>query len=101
MYQGETITTTVTGFPIPISSIRELKIIFKNNTRKLLEKSLSDCTVLEDDRSLEFTLSQEESLSLCIGKIARTVIAVTTDGKRFESRPSYITCMPTTKEEVL
>lgn len=99
MYQGETITTTITGFPIPVSEIAELRIVFKNNARVLLEKILADCTILEE--SVEFHLSQEESLSLCTGKIERTVVIRTRDGTRFESCPSYIICTPTVRNEVL
>lgn len=99
MYQGETITTTITGFPIPVSEIKDLKIVFKNNAKVLLEKTLADCTVSEE--SVIFELSQEESLSLCMGKISRTVVVVTKDGTRMESCPSYILCTPTVKEEVL
>lgn len=99
MYQGETITTTITGFPVPVSEIAELYIVFKNNAKVLLEKTLADCTISEE--SVEFHLSQEESLSLCLGKIERTVIVVTSDGTRFESCPSYIICTPTEKKEVL
>ena len=101
MYQGETITTTITGFPVPISEIKELKIIFRNNMKTLLEKTLADCTVSETGDSLSFELSQLESLSLCVGKIERTVIVVTKDGTRMESCPSYTLCTPTAKEEVL
>lgn len=101
MYQGETITTTITGFPFPISEIKELKIVFRNNMKTLLEKTLADCTVSETGDSLSFELSQLESLSLCVGKIERTVIVVTRDGTRMESCPSHILCMPTVKEEVL
>lgn len=101
MYQGETIETTVSGFPVPISEIKDLKIFFKNNAKILLEKTLQDCVVSETDDSLTFKLSQEESLSLCTGKIERTVIMVTKDGSRFESCPSYIMCTKTSKGEVL
>lgn len=101
MYQGETITTTISGFPIPVSEIKDLKIVFKNNAKVLLEKTLQDCTVSETDDSVSFALSQEESLSLCIGLIERTVVIVTKDGTRFESCPSNIICAPTMKKEVL
>lgn len=99
MYQGETITTEVTGFPVPIAEIMDLRIIFKNNAKVLLEKTLSDCMV--SGESLIFTLNQSESLSLCVGKISRTVIGITKDGTRFESDPSYIICKSTAKKEAL
>lgn len=99
MYQGETITTTITGFPIPVSEIAELHIVFKNNAKVLLEKTLADCTISEE--SVQFHLSQEESLSLCTGKIERTVVIRTRDGTRLESCPSYIICTPTVRNEVL
>lgn len=100
MYQGETITTTVSGFPIPISQIQDLRIIFKNGFKVLLEKKLSDCTVL-DDYSLTFKLSQEESLSLCTGKINRSAVIITTDGTRMESNPSPIICYKTERDGVM
>lgn len=99
MYQGETITTTITGFPIPVSEIKDLRVIFKNNFKTLLEKTFADCRVV--DESVEFTISQEESLSLSAGKIARSVIVITKDGSRLESCPSYIICEPTARNEVL
>ena len=95
MYQGETITTTIKGFPIPVSSIRDLRILFSNNGRVLLEKTLADCTI--SGETVSFELSQQESLSLCIGKISRSAIIITNDGKRIESRPSYVLCYPTKK----
>lgn len=100
MYQGETITTTVSGFPIPISQIQDLKIVFKNGFKVLLEKNLSNCTVL-DDYSLTFELSQEESLSLCTGKIDRSVVIIAKDGSRMESKPSPIICKKTVRDGVM
>lgn len=99
MYQGETITTVVTGFPIPISSILDLRIVFKNEFRVLLEKTLADCNV--DENSVSFKLTQEESMSLGRGPISRSAIIITKDGSRLESCPSYIVCSPTVKKEVL
>ena len=99
MYQGETITTTITGFPIPISEIKNLYIVFKNNFRILLEKTLKDCTLLAD--SVQFRLSQEESLLLSKGIINRSVVIITKDGSRFESCPSPFQCGETVKKEVL
>lgn len=99
MYQGETITTTITGFPIPTSEIAELYIFFRNGAKTILKKTLADCAVSEG--LVMFSISQEESLSLCTGKIARTVVVITKDGTRMESCPSYIICTPTVKDEVL
>lgn len=99
MIQGETITTTITGFPIPISEIKDLRIVFKNNQKTLLEKTLADCVVSEE--SISFKLTQEESLSLCRGLINRSVVITTRDGLRFESCPSPIICSPTVKNEVM
>lgn len=99
MYQGETITTTISGFPFSVSEIKDLKIFFKNNAKVLLEKTFADCTISEE--SVIFTLTQEESLSLCTGKIARTVVVITKGGSRLESCPSYIICDSTVKKEVL
>ena len=99
MYQGETITTTITGFPIPTSEIAELYITFRNNSKILLEKTLNNCLVL--DGIVQFEITQQESLSFCVGKIERKVVVVAKDGTRFESCPSFIICEPTSKKEVL
>lgn len=99
MYQGETITTTVSGFPIPISQISKLYIVFQNSFTTLLEKTLDDCTV--DGETLTFQLSQQESLLLGSGEITRSVVVVTRDGSRFESCPSTFRCGRTVKNEVL
>lgn len=99
MYQGETITVTITGFPIPISDIKNIYIVFRNDFKTLIEKTLSDCTV--DGASLSFRLSQEESLLLSQGPVQRSAIIITRDGSRFESCPSPFICNTTAKKEVL
>ena len=99
MYQGETITTTISGFPIPISDIANLYIIFKDQFQTLLEKTLADCEVSEN--TVSFKLTQQESLSLSRGMISRSVIVITKNGSRFESCPSPFVCGPTAKKEVL
>ena len=99
MYQGETITTTISGFPVPVSEIANLYIIFRSFAKILIEKTFADCTV--DGETVSFKLSQRESLNLCCGPITRSVIVVTKDGSRFESAPSVIECGQTAKREVL
>lgn len=99
MYRGETITTTITGFPIPVSEIQNLYIVFKNGFRTLLEKTLADCTISED--SVQFRLTQEESLLLSTGTVKRSAIVITKDGCRFESCSSPFVCGETAKDEVL
>lgn len=102
MYRGETITTTITGFPIPIEEIAELYIVFKNQFKTLLEKTLTDCKVSDEEtNALSFELTQEESLSLGRGEVERSVVIITRDGSRMESCPSCIVCAPTVKKEVL
>lgn len=99
MYQGETITTVISGFPIPISEIANIYIIFRNGLRILLEKTLKDCEV--SGVNLTFRLTQQESLSLSKGQIMRSVIIITKDGSRIESDPSPFDCRSTVKNEVL
>ena len=99
MYQGETITTTISGFPVPVADIANLYIIFRSAAKILIEKTLSDCTI--DGETISFKLSQRESLNLCCGPITRSVIVITKDGSRFESEPSQIVCRQTAKREVL
>ena len=99
MTQGETIRTTISGFPIPVSEIADLRVIFKNNFKVLLEKTLADCTI--DGETVYFTLTQQESLSLGYGKVDRYAIIITKDGSRMESCPSPIACDETSKDVVL
>lgn len=99
MYQGETITTTISGFPVPVADIANIYIIFRSAAKILIEKTLSDCTI--DGETISFKLSQRESLNLCCGPITRSVIVITRDGSRFESAPSQIECGQTAKREVL
>lgn len=99
MYQGETITTTISNFPIPISDIKELFIVFRSGSRVLLEKNLQDCSI--SGETVSFKLSQEESLMLSEGPIYRSAIIISNDGSRFESCPSIMNCRKTTKDEVI
>lgn len=99
MHRGETIETIVSGFPMPVSEIQDLRIIFQNKTRVLLEKTLADCTV--NGETLTFRLSQEDSLKLTRGEIERRVVMITKDGSRLESCPSNICVGTTAKNEVL
>lgn len=99
MYQGETITTVISGFPVPISNIKELYIVFKNNGTTILEKTKSDCVI--EGETIKFSLTQEESLALKKGRIERSVVFLTADGKRFESDPSVFSCSATVKNEVI
>lgn len=102
MYRGETVTTTISGFPIPIEDIKELHIVFRNDFKVLLEKTLADCKISEEVfNGLEFTLSQEDSLQLTRGKIARSVVIITKNGDRIESCPSYIMCGQTARNGVI
>lgn len=99
MYQGETITTTISDLQVPVSEIANIYIIFRNKSRIFLEKTLKDCTI--SGETIEFRLTQEESLSLPQGKIERSIIVITKDGSRFESDPCSILCGRTAKSEVL
>lgn len=102
MHRGETITTTITGFPIPLEDIADLRIVFSNDFKVLLVKTLAECEIADDTfNSLSFTLTQEESLMLTRGKIARSVVIITKNGDRIESCPSYILCSPTARSEVI
>lgn len=99
MYQGETTTTTISDLQVPVSEIANIYIVFRNRSRVILEKTLKDCTI--SGETIEFRLTQEESLSLPQGKIERSVILITKDGSRIESDPCPILCGRTAKSEVL
>lgn len=99
MYQGETVTTTITDLPISVTEIANLYIIFKTKTKTILEKTLADCDVTGE--VITFKMTQEESLSFPTGTVERSIIVIATDGSRFECDPCTITCGKTAKSEVL
>lgn len=99
MIRGETVTMTMSGFPIPVASIKSLHIVFKTASQVLLEKTLEDCSVLDEVITLK--LSQEDSLKLTVGPIQRNIIVVTDDGSRFECGPFIMCCYPSGKPEVM
>lgn len=101
MIRGETITTTITGFPVPLGEIKNLYVVFSSASRVLVEKTLEDCTRDLDAGTVSFKLSQEESLTLKTGNIKRSVLVVTNDGSRFESLPSPFQVEETVKDEVI
>lgn len=99
MYRGETITTTITGLPVPIEEIAELYLVFKTATKVLLEKTLADCTM--EDETISVKLTQAESLSLTVGTISRHIVILTKGGSRFERKADDFECGPTAKDVVL
>lgn len=99
MYQGETITTTITCLPVPVAQIKSLYIVFLKSRVPILEKTLEDCTI--DDETISFKLTQEESLKLAEGEIIRSLIIITKDGCRLESCPSPFVCKRTVKDVML
>lgn len=99
MYRGETITTTITNFPVPMAEIDAIWIIYRTALKTKFEKTLADCTI--DGESLTYSLTQEESLSISTGPIYRCVVVMTKSGARFESAPNEISCAQTSKPEVL
>lgn len=104
MIQGETITTTIKGFPFELSEISKLYIVFARSGRSgnpLVQKELQDCTVDTEAGEISFKLSQEESLSLAVGEVTRSIVVLTADGSRFESIPSPFNVLKTVKNEVI
>lgn len=99
MYQGETITTTIKDLPIPISEVENLYLIFANRSGIILEKTLKDFKIGENE--IEVRLTQEETLKFPIGTIDRSLIVIAKDGSRFEYDPCEIRCGRTAKDEVL
>lgn len=101
MHLGETVTTTISCLPVPVTNIKSLYVVFKYGNRTILEKTLDDCTLNEDDNTISFKLNQNESLSLQIGVVKRSLVIITKDGTRLESCPSEFSVQPTVKDEVL
>lgn len=99
MYQGETITVTITGFPISLYETKSIYVVFRNK-RKEICLEITDVTIV-DDATCEFKLTQEESLLLDAGIINRSVIIVMPDGSRMESIPSAFKVDTTAKDVVL
>ena len=98
MYQGETITTTVTGFPVPLTTAQNVHVVFRDRIGVCLEIESSDGEIVDDDK---FKLTQEDSLQLTAGRLQRSVIVIMKDGSRMESNPSDFVVNTTAKEGVL
>lgn len=101
MYQGETLTVDITGFPIDISLISSIRIVFLDGKIPCLELTEEDCTFNADEQIVSFTLSQEQSLRINTGSISRRVIVVDKNGSRFEAKLENETVDFTAKREVI
>lgn len=86
MYQGETVNVIISGFPVDVQDIATLRVSYMMQKTILLSLNESDCVFDEDEQTVSFTLTQEQSLSIKSGTVARHVVVVTRDGVRFESR---------------
>ena len=100
MYQGETITTTVTGFPVPLTAAQNVHVVFRDRNGVCLEIDSSDGEIVDDD-TFKFKLTQEDSLQLTAGRLQRSVIVIMKDGSRMESNPSDFVVNTTAREGVL
>ena len=99
MYQGETLTITISNLPVPVSEIDCLHVVFKNAKGLVLEKVLRDCII--DGEVVSINITQLESLALPVGGITFSIILVTKSGARIESDPSSLSVKKTYKEVLL
>lgn len=100
MIRGETRKITITGFPVSVASITNLIVIYKQMGEVILQKDISDCEKNTSTNSIAFSLTQEESLSLNVGKAYRSVIFIA-DGARYEAKHVAIDIKETAYPEIL
>lgn len=87
-------------FPFETSLIKELKIIYAQKNKTVLEKRLDDCEI--ETMSISCTLTQEETFSFEHGVIVEVQARVlTTDGDALASDICTITAERCLDNEVL
>lgn len=98
--RGTTPTFEFTFSLIKPEEIVTAYLVIKQNGKEKISIPLSEATVSES--SLAWTLSQEESLSLAIGRMTDVHCDwVTTDGTRGSSKTLFCEVHPGGKEEVI
>lgn len=99
MIQGDTLSTFITGFPVPFEQVKDINIVFHTITKTLLVKTMQDCMI--HCGAIECKISQEESLRFTCGPITRSVVVITKDGSRFELPDEVLYVEKTSRNEVI
>ena len=97
--RGTTPTIQFSFETIEPSNIVTAYLIIKQDSSVIIEKSISDSSVVED--KLSFTLTQEETLSLGKSKAYVSLDWVTNGGVRGRSKVVPFTVSDSGKDEVL
>lgn len=103
--KGTTPTFLITFDTIDPENIEVAYLVIKQNGKVKVEKPLSDASIVEEEeygKCLEWTLTQEESLTLFNRKDAEVHCDwVLNDGTRGASVPGFYDIVPGGKEEVI
>lgn len=102
MRRATTPTHTFT-FPeeIEVASIVEVEIVYSQNKKTLLKKTLNDLTVDEDNNLMSFALTQEETKLFAPQKALIQVRAKNSNGAVFASQMIWLTVKPVLDSEDL
>ena len=100
MRRATTPTHTFT-FPdeVKITTIVDVEIIYSQNGVTLLNKNLSDLTIDEENNSLYFALTQEETNNFAPGKALIQLRAKNSNGAVLASQMIWLTVKPVLDSE--
>lgn len=101
MFRGETIKTVISQFPVDVSDIDILLIVYKQMGETVVQKGKEDCEIDIDNQTVTFSLTQQESLSLQPGKLSRSIVFTTTEGSRYETEPVIMEVKQTINDNIM
>ena len=99
--KGTTPTMRFTFRDVDPTRIVTTALTIKQNKELVIERDLTTATVSESDSSISYKLSQEETLSFSVGKVAVMHNWVLDDGTRGASKEAVITIEDNHKDEVM
>lgn len=98
-------TTPTHQFTFPdevsVDGLSEVLITYSQDGGTILEKQLSDLTILSEDNAVSYTLTQEESKEFAPGKALIQVRAKGANGKVLASQMIWLDVKPVLNSEEL
>lgn len=86
---------------IDVSDIVVAYLTMEQHRRVVLEKDITSATIETEDNTIQWRLTQEETFSLAVGKIAIMLNWRTASGIRGASNKDIIAIEPNLKAEVI
>lgn len=101
MYRGSTPTYTIYMSGMSIADLTNLQITFTQNHEIVIERSLSEMTVDMDANTASFSLTQEETMSLKVGKVDKQIRVRDTSGQITLTRIFRENVEPNIREDLI